>query len=82
MDKQEVATEPEFKYGSKKEAERRYEEKKVRIETTFCPLKKGTCRRSCVCCEELKVLNVGSDDAPHWKCHGGFCTAYALVGPV
>ena len=74
--------EQKFEYGSKEEAERRYEEKKVRIETTFCPLKGGTGRRSCVCCEELKVLNVGSEDAPHWECHGGFCTAYCLVGPV
>ena len=70
-----------FEYGTLQEAERRLEEKKVRINTTFCPLSEKPCRRSCVCCEELKVVNIGSEDSPIWECHGGFCTAYMLVGP-
>ena len=74
--------EQKFKYGTKEEAERRYEEKKIEIESIFCPLKGGMCRRACVCCEELKIVNIGTPEAPFWECHGGHCTAYCLVGPV
>ena len=72
----------EFKYGTKEEAQRRYDDKVSRINTTMCPLRDNTCRRSCVCCEELKIVNIGSEKAPFWECHGGYCTAYLLVGPT
>ena len=82
MTQEEKEPEEKFEYGTKEEAQRRYDEKVARINTTMCPLRDNTCRRSCVCFEPLKVVNKGTQETPFWICKGGFCTAYCLVGPT
>ena len=71
-----------FEYGTLQEAERR---KKVALDSRegiFCVLKDGFCRVDCGCFEKPRIVNNGPEEHPLYECLGGYCTAYALVGPT
>ena len=82
MDKQKEAPAEEPEYGSFEFADAKYVRKMKEIKTTFCPISGGTCQFDCVCYVEPQVVNEGTKEAPFWVCKGGFCSAYALVGPT
>ena len=70
-----------FPYGSKEEAERRFDEKVHKRQFTFCPLWRGRCKEACACYVMPKVVNKNPGAKPVWDCQGGYCNCYMLHGP-
>jgi len=81
MNIEDDAAKKTFPYGSKEEAERRFDEKVHKRQFTFCPLLRGRCKKECVCYVKLEVVKGGSKEKPFWDCRGGYCTCYMLVRP-
>ena len=82
MTEQNEEPEQKIEYGSKEHAKAMDAKKLEDINTRMCPLRDNICRRSCICCKTLRVVNNGPEEKPHWDCEGGYCTAYMLVGPT
>jgi len=71
-----------YKYGSREEAQRRFEERVLKRKMTLCPLTHATCSTDCVCYDEPGVVNIETGGEPFWDCRGGNCTCYMLMGPI
>ena len=82
MEKRTRKADGTFEYGSREEAERRFDEKIAERQLRFCPMWRGMCKESCTCYVRPKVVNQGSELKPSWDCKGGYCNCYMLVGPV
>ena len=82
MTEQNENTGQKFEYGTLEEAERRAAGSISSRQVIYCPLKDGFCRIDCDCFKKPKIINQGSDENPFYEVEGGYCKAYALVGPT
>ena len=82
MTDEDTTEERTYKYGTREEAQRRFEEKVQKRKMTLCPLMRATCSTDCVCYITPEVVNLDPGGEPVWDCRGGHCDCYMLMGPV
>lgn len=70
-----------YKYGTREEAVRRFDERILKRKMTLCPLMHATCDKDCQCYVVPVVVNKNPEGKSLWDCDGGYCNCYMLMGP-